>query len=83
VYICTGCQDSSVNIVTRQGQGIFLFATASTLVLEPHPQASIRWVTGAFFLGVKWLTARLHIVLRLRMLRVIPPLPHTSSWCGA
>jgi hypothetical protein len=43
--------------------------------------------TGALPLG--WggqgvrLATRLHLALRLRMCGAVPPLPRTSSWCGA
>jgi hypothetical protein len=56
-------KDSSVSIVTRlrserhgvgswQGQGCFLFATASTPALGPS-QYHIQWVPGALSLGIK------------------------------
>jgi hypothetical protein len=61
---------------SRQGQGIFLFATASRLTLGPI-QTPIQWFrgdisTGQRARGVK-LTTRLHLAPRIRMHGAVPP----------
>jgi hypothetical protein len=38
---------------SQQGQGIFLFPRASSLLLRPHP-GSYSMGTGTSFAGVKW-----------------------------
>jgi hypothetical protein len=62
---------------SRQGLGIFLFATASRPALE-LTQPPVQWVPGFFPLGVKR-TTHLRVVPRSRMREVTPPLPKTPS----
>jgi hypothetical protein len=39
---------------SRQGVGIFLFATATRLALGPPTQSPFLWVPGVLSLGIKW-----------------------------
>jgi hypothetical protein len=85
-------RDSSVSIVarlwegrsgfdSRQGQGLYFFATAPRPNLGPT-QPPNQWVQVVPSPEVK-LTTQIHVVPRLRMHGAILPLPHTSPWCGA
>jgi hypothetical protein len=84
---------SSVSTVTRRraglpgfdflrGQVIFLFAIMS-MALGPtqSPVQLTPWTLSRGYSGrgVK-LTTHVHLVSRLRVVGVIPPLPHTFSW---
>jgi hypothetical protein len=66
---------------SREGQEIFLFSTASRPALRPI-QPPTQWVhLETSGLAVK-LTTHLHPAPTLRTHGAIPPLSHTSSWCG-
>jgi hypothetical protein len=92
-----GSQDRSVGKATgyelegrsfdsRQGQVILLCSTAYRPVLGPT-QPPVQWVLGAVSPGVKRpLREADHSPRSSAEVKnggVIPPLPHTSSWCGA
>jgi hypothetical protein len=92
-YSPTRSQVSSLSIVTRLwvGQpGFDSWQSIMSIMSRPtlgSTQPPIQWVPGLFSWrqsgqGMK-LTTHLHLVLRLRMLGAIPPLPHMSAWRGA
>jgi len=74
------------SIPGRVRRGFFLFATMSRPALGLS-QPPTQWVPGDVAPGVEYwnmkLTACLRLMLRLRMHGAVPPLLHTSSWCGA
>jgi hypothetical protein len=67
---------------SRQGQEIFIYATASKLAVGP-----IQWIPGALSLGVKQLGCEAgHLPPSSAEIKnggAVPPLPHISSWHGA
>jgi hypothetical protein len=71
---------------SRQEQGFFLFATASRPALGPT-ESPIQWVPGDPSQRVKRPGREAdHSPLssaEVKTRGAIPPLSHTSSWCGA
>jgi len=74
----------TTNTRLPEGEGIFLFVTASRWTLGPT-QASIQWVLGALSPEVKrpGHESDHNVVLGLRMHGAIPPTSHGLSWRGA
>jgi len=64
---------------------IFLFTTRSRPALSicsaSYPMGTVTLSLRVMWPGLR-MTTYLHLVPRLRMWGAIPPLPHTSSWCG-
>jgi hypothetical protein len=69
-----------------EGQEIFLFSTASRLALGTS-QPPIQWVPGPLSLGVKPPGREADhshpCSANFKIDGAMPPLPHTSFWCGA
>jgi hypothetical protein len=87
-------QDSTISIVTGYGLGfnsqqeqeIFLYSTASRLILGPT-LPPIQWVLGVLSLGVKQPRHEPHhsppSSSEIKNVGPIPPLPHMPSWHSA
>jgi hypothetical protein len=76
-----GLNDTEFAFDCRGGQKVCLFSTASRQALGPT-QPRIQLMSGSYFFGGK-VTNHLHLMPRLRMRGLKPPLPHPFALCGA
>jgi hypothetical protein len=80
VCIVTTLRAGRMGLGFREGQRVFLSATASSPALEPT-QPHIKWIPGVKRPGRE--ATHLNLVLRLSVHGAIPPLPNASSWHSA